>query len=196
MFRRLTLAISSLAALFILAGCINQIVVPEVLQQPLNGKVYTKSNIWYQNPAQINGLNYQTGRIIPFGTEVIPIEATDYRLVFKTKDGQQYTILFDPQLMLVPMRVYIKQILTLKPREFYTKGMKKEVIQTMLDGMLKRGMTKNQVILTCGLPAACRTPSLTNSTWIYYIDKNRTFRVVFRGQKVKAIVNINDEELR
>ncbi|QSH41476.1 hypothetical protein P0136_07845 [Lentisphaerota bacterium ZTH] len=196
MFRRFLLALCSLAVLILFAGCANQIVVPEVLQQPLNGKIYTKSNIWYQNPAQISSLNYQTGRIIPFGTEVIPVKATDYLLVFKTKDGQQYTILFDPQLMLVPMRVYIKQMFTLKPREDYIEGMNKEVVATMLKGLIKRGMTKKQVIMTCGLPPACRTPSTMNSTWIYYLDKNRTFRVVFRGQKVKAIININDEELK
>ncbi len=56
MFRCLILAVCSLVAVVLFAGCTSQIVVPEVLQQPLNGKVYTKSNIWYQNPAQISSL--------------------------------------------------------------------------------------------------------------------------------------------
>ena len=63
----------------------------------------------------------------------------------------------------------------------------------MLAGKVKRGLTKEQVILSCGTPATCRTPSTLNSTWIYWIAEDSVYRVVFRRNKVNVLIDINDE---
>ncbi|MDD5597030.1 MAG: hypothetical protein PHV82_03730, partial [Victivallaceae bacterium] len=160
--------ISALFSLLVMAvsGC-RQIIVSEVLQQPLGKKVYLKHNIWYENPGRISCLNIQKGKIIPFGTEIEPIQATDYRLCFKTMDGKEFNINYETSLIMQPMENFIRQNFTMQTRDELTKGMKKEEVELLLQGKLKRGMTKEQVLLACGVPPACRTPSTLNSTRVY-----------------------------
>ncbi len=188
--------IFSLAASFLvvagIAGC-RQIIVAEVLQQPLGKKIYLKQNIWYEDPSDITCLNIQKGKILNFGTEVEPVKATDYSLSFKTKDGKKFTIDYDYSLIMLPMEGYIKQIFTLKNRAELTKGMKPKYIKLILAGKVKRGLTKAQVILACGTPAACRTPSTLNSTWIYWLAEDSVYRIVFRRGKVNVFIDINDD---
>jgi len=192
MLRRIFTLVASFLVVAGIAGC-RQIIVAEVLQQPLGKKVYLKHNIWYENPKDISCLNIQKGKILNFGTEVEPLKATDYKLSFKTKDGKEFTIDYDYSLIMLPMEGYIKQIFTLKNREELTKGMKLKHIKLIMAGKVKRGLTKEQVILGCGTPPACRTPSTLNSTWIYWLSEYSVYRVVFRREKVNVLIDINDE---
>jgi len=192
MLRRIFTLVASFLVVAGIAGC-RQIIVAEVLQQPLGKKVYLKHNIWYENPKDISCLNIQKGKILNFGTEVEPLKATDYKLSFKTKDGKEFTIDYDYSLIMLPMEGYIKQIFTLKNREELTKGMKPKHLKLIMAGKVKRGLTKEQVILGCGTPPACRTPSTLNSTWIYWLSEYSVYRVVFRREKVNVLIDINDE---
>ena len=87
MLRRIFSLVASLLVIAGIAGC-RQIIVAEVLQQPLGKKIYLRQNIWYENPKEISGLNIQKGKILNFGTEVEPVKATDYSISFKTMDGK------------------------------------------------------------------------------------------------------------
>ncbi len=175
------------------AGCARQVIVAEVLQQPLGKKIYLKQNIWYEDQKNIFCLNMQKGKILNFGTEVEPIEASDYKLSFKTKDGKVFIIDYDYSLIMLPMEAFIKQMFSFKNRAELTEGMKPADVELLLRGKVKRGMTKNQVILACGIPPACRTPSTLNSTWIYWLDNDTVYRVVFRRDKVNALIDINEK---
>ena len=175
-----------------IVGC-RQISVAEVLQQPVGKKLYLKKNIWYENPKDISCLNIQKGKILNFGTEVESVHASDDKLTFKTvKDGKTFTIYYSHSLIMLPMEGFIKHVYSIKNRAEMTKGMKASHIKLMLVGKVKRGMTKKQVLLACGTPPACRTPSTINSTWIYWFGEDSVYRVVFRGNnKVNAIINID-----
>ncbi|MDD5697929.1 MAG: hypothetical protein PHH77_04870 [Victivallaceae bacterium] len=190
--RMLTLVFSGLIAVAV-AGCTHQVIVAEVLQQPLGSKIYLNQNIWYEKPDRISCLNIQRGKILPFGTEVEPVTATDYKLSFKTGDGKKFTIDYDYALVMLPMEAYIRQVFTLKNRAELTKGMKPKEVKLLLQGKVGRGMTRAQVLLACGAPAACRTPSVLNSTWVYWTSPDSIYRVVFLRDRVNAIVNIDDK---
>lgn len=185
-----------LASFLILAGITGcrQIIVAEVMQQPLGKKLYLKKNIWYENPKDISCLNIQQGRILTFGTEVESVNVTDYKLTFRTvKDGKKFTIDYYHSLIMLPMEGFVEHIYTLKTRAELTKGMKPAQVKLMLAGKVKRGMTKKQVLLACGIPAPCRTPTTLGSTWIYWLTEDSVFRVVFRREKVNILVNIDEK---
>jgi hypothetical protein len=196
MLRRVLTLIGSLIIIAGIAGC-RQIIVAEVLQQPLGKKVYLKHNIWYEKANDISCLNPQKGKILTFGTEVEPLNATDSKLSFKTKkDGKIYVIDYYHSLIMLPMEGFIKNIFTLETREELTKGMKPDYVKMLLEGRIKRGMTKKQILLAYGTPAACRTPNTLNSTWIYWLDEDSVYRVIFRRGKVNVLVNIEDKPRR
>lgn len=192
MLGRIFTLIASLLVVAGISGC-RQIIVAEVLQQPLGKKIYLRQNIWYENPKDISCLNIQKGKMLTFGTEVEPLSVTDYKLSFKTpKDGKEFTIDYYHSLIMLPMEGFIKQIFTLKTRDELTKGMKASRVKLMLEGKVKRYMTKKQVLLTFGKPAACRTPSTLSSTWIYWLEEDSVYRIIFRRGKINLFVNIED----
>ncbi len=189
---RNSLLFAAAVAVALVSGCAREVIVPEVLQQPQNSKVYTKCNIWYQTPDKISAVNIQKGKFIPFGTEVEIVDATESRIIFKDMKGVQYRIKFDDSLMMIPVETYIRQILTLSDKAEQVKGLDPAVVSKLEKGIVTAGMTRREVLLAYGTPAAFRTPTLENSTWIYWIDDNSTIRVVFRADKVKTILNLND----
>ena len=191
MRKSLLIAAAVMAAAFF-AGCARDVIVPEVLQQPVNSKVYTKCNIWYQNPDKISAVNIQKGKFLPFGSEIEVVEASDSKVVFKDMKGIQYRIKFDDSLMMIPIETYIRQIFTLSDKAEQVKDIDPAVVSKLEKGIVTAGMTRREVLLGYGTPAAFRTPTLENSTWIYWIDDNSTIRVVFRADKVKTILNLND----
>ena len=191
MRKSLLIAAAVMAAAFF-SGCARDVIVPEVLQQPVNSKVYTKCNIWYQNPDKISAVNIQKGKFLPFGSEIEVVEASDSKVVFKDMKGIQYRIKFDDSLMMIPVETYIRQIFTLSDKAEQVKDIDPAVVSKLEKGIVTAGMTRSEVLLGYGTPAAFRTPTLENSTWIYWIDDNSTIRVVFRADKVKTILNLND----
>jgi hypothetical protein len=192
------LAVAVLVAV-IISGCARRIIVAEVLQQPLGKKIYLKNNVWYQTAGKsgkiekMSCLNYQQGTIIPFGTEIEPVKASSSELSFKTMDGKTFTVDYEHSLTLLPMEAYIKNLFTMKNRQELTKGISKQDVELLMQGKIRRGMTKSQILLGFGVPAACRTPSTLNSTWVYWSSKDTVYRVVFRRNKVNAIVDISDK---
>jgi len=178
------------AVLATLTGC-SQINVAEVLQQQKNSGIYTNCNLWYNPDHQIAGMNYQDGKIIPFGSEVEIIKATKNQIRFKTLSNQQeYRIDFDPEWAMVSSEIYIRQVFTLQDRQQLAKDIPAETVRNIERGLVVRGMNRREVLLTCGTPAACRTPSLENDTWIYWTDRFSTIRVVFKDGKVAEILSL------
>ncbi len=187
-----SLLIAAALAVVFFAGCAREVIVPEVLQQTVNSKVYTKCNLWYQNPENMSCVNIQKGKFIPFGSEIEIVGASERKVVFKDMNGIQYTIKFDDSLMMVPIETYIRQIFTLSDKAEQTKDLDPAVVGKLEKGIVTAGMNRRDVLLAYGTPAAFRTPTLENSTWIYWVDDNSTIRVVFRADKVKTILNFND----
>ncbi len=191
-FKILSLLSGALAAALSVAGCTSHVLVSEVLQQPVDAPVYTKFNLWYSDPSDIPSANVQQGLFLPAGTEVTPESATEDELVFSDGSGARYTISFDPGMHMCPMREFIRMFLTLDPPEKLFEEVRPEFFPYIQRGEVVPGMSRQEVLLSYGPPPACRTPSLRNETWIYWIAPDQTIRVVFRNDRVRNIVNVNE----
>ena len=87
----------ALTALFC-TSCTKELVVEEVLQIPVNGKLYTSYNLWYEKADHVNSINYLKGSILPFGTEVEITKATNDEITFRTvADKKVFRIVFEQQ---------------------------------------------------------------------------------------------------
>ena len=193
MIRKMFFALSCVALLLAGAGCARIISVAEALQQPKEAKIFTAYNIWYQDPANISSVNYQKGaRFIPIGTEIEIIEADEQKIVFKDKDDFKFTLHFDRSMMMIPIQDYIRQTFTLKSKTEQVEGLSPQALQNIERGIVVERMTRDEVKMVCGPPPAFRTPDISNATWIYFLDVNETYRVIFGDKRVKVIMNIND----
>lgn len=193
MIRKMFFALSCAALLLAGAGCARVISVAEVLQQPKESKIFTAYNIWYQDPANISAVNYQKGaRFIPIGTEIEIIEADEQKITFKDQAGIKFILHFDRSMMMIPIQDYIRQTFTLKNKAEQTAELTPKVLQNIERGIIIENMTRDEVKMVCGPPPAFRTPDPSNATWIYFLDVNETYRVIFGDKRVKVIMNIND----
>ncbi|MDD2404058.1 MAG: hypothetical protein PHV75_06535 [Victivallaceae bacterium] len=193
MLAKFMFTVSGAVLLLLGVGCTRIVSVAEALQQPKGGRIFTAHNIWYQDPENISAVNYQKGgRFISQGTEVEMIEATEKKIVFKDMAGIKFTINYDKSMMMIPIQNYIRQTFTLKSKAEQLDGLSAQVIQNIERGIVIEGMTRDEVRLTCGPPPTFRTPDPNNATWIYFLDVNETYRVIFGDKRVKVIMNIND----
>ena len=161
------------------------------LNFPLGKKVYLAHDIWYQQPMDISFVNYQQGKILPFGSEIEFIEAYPDYVVFKTvNDNAEYKIINDPQASLLSNAELFHQLFTTVNPNTKTAKMSDEVITKLKQGKIEVGMTRDQVLLALGPPPRKMTPPNTKVTWIYFLKRPlTTTHVVFKGNKVSYVFN-------
>jgi len=178
-----------------LTGCVEPVVFSEVFQQTADQKIYTKYNIWYTDPADINSLNIQHGSYIPLGTEIEPVSTSNNgEIKFKTvKDGKEYTIKFNSGYRLCTMRDFVAYTFTTENQEELLKDQPPAVRERIRRGEVVPGMNEKAVLLTFGPPPACRTADLRNESWIYWRSPSNTIRVILRDDRVRSILNVGQQ---
>ncbi len=196
--RRFSFVLAAVCAALIFGGCADPVVMSEVLQQKQGQKIYTRYNLWYLNPEKISCLNIQQGTFLPAGSEIEAV-GTGFSsitgistLTFRDLSGREYTIDFDPGYRLCALRDFISETFTTEPPETMFKDLPASSLERIRAGQVVAGMTRREVLLSYGPPPAVRTPNLRNETWIYWINPTDTVRIVFRGDKVRNVLNINE----
>lgn len=191
-FRLLALLMSAIGVL-VGAGCADPVVFSEALQQGVGQKIYTQYNIWYTDPEEINCLNIQQGSFIPVGTEIEPVGTGSFGAIrFKDTAGHNYVIRFDSGTRLCTMRDFIGYTFTTTPPDELLKDIPPKTLERIRRGEVVAGMNRRDVLLAYGPPPAIRTPNPRLDTWLYWLTPTETVRVVFRGDKVRNVWNIND----
>jgi hypothetical protein len=201
MLKRFVYGILALVMVGMISGCNSPERFPEALQLKPNDKVYTRFNIWYRKPDEISARNHLLGKILPFGTQidvktvnvsrVSPYSYT-WDISFSPVNSKtRYTVTFDEQLMLQSLDSYLQKLFTLKDRAQLLKGIDKKFLKDIDQGRVVPKMTREEVLLTYGYPPPHRNFSLKNDTWIYQLKDFSSRRVIFRGGKVRSIINMD-----
>lgn len=176
--------ILSAVCVFLLSGCQTRTIVPEeVLQLPTHAAVYTAYNLWYENPENLTTDNIQKGTLIPFGTEVRILSMTDSSIVFQA-NGKTFTLHYDDGRTMMPIEEFAKQLFTTSVAVEMAGGVSPAAFEKMRRGIIEKGMTKQNVITTYGPPSKIRTPNQLSDSWIYWVDRVKSKRVIFRNGKV------------
>ena len=188
---------SALAAVtMLLAGCADPVVFSEVFQLKKGEKIYTKYNLWYTDPEDISCLNIQQGTFLPIGTEIEPLETSSLfgqKIIFRdVKTDQRYVINFDEGYRLCSMQDFIAYTFTTKNRDELLADVPNNIRTRILRGEVVPGMTQAHTLLAYGPPPAIRTADLRNESWFYWISPEKTIRLVWRGDTVRNILNINE----
>ena len=172
------------AAGLLLCGCQTRHLIPEeVLQLPTHAQVYTAYNLWYKDPDYLTPENIQQGKLLPFGTEVQIVSMTDSAIRFKA-NGQLFTIRYDQSATLHPVEDFARQLFTTAIAVETAAGADPARFEKMRRGVLEKGMSRKQVVITYGPPSRIRTPNPLSDTWIYWADRVKSKRVIFKNDKV------------
>lgn len=178
------LALATAAGALLFSGCLTRHLIPEeVLQLPTHAQVYTAYNLWYKSPDELSPENIQQGKLLPFGTEVQIVSMTDSKIEFKA-DGQLFTLHYDQNSTMIPMEEFARQLFTTAVAVETAAGASPARFEKMRRGVLEKGMTRKQVIIAYGPPSRIRTPNPLSDTWIYWADRVKSKRVVFKNDRV------------
>lgn len=176
--------ILTLAAALVLSGCYTRTIIPEeVLQVSAHARIRTAYNIWYVDPEAIDAENIQKGTIIPFGTEVVILSATESKITFRIKE-QVFTILYHADRFMMPAEDFLKQLFTTETAADLAAGLTPITYEKLRRGIVEPGMSRKNVIAAYGPPVRTRTPNLLSDTWVYWLDRVKTKRVIFKNDKV------------
>jgi len=186
----------AVSSFLVLTGCVTKPTtsVSGIMQQPDGTRYYLAHNIWVKNPSKISSINYQSGSLLPVGTEIADVKILRRkRISFRAvSTGITYTIVYYEKYALKPLEEYLKTLITTKNREEILKDVPEKFADAVLAGKVLPGMSKNEVILTYGPPSPHRTPSLDNPTWIYWLKRwpvSLTSRVIFKDGKVLEVMH-------
>lgn len=181
--RKLFLAFS-LASLALLATAVLALAEKTV--------VYNKYNIHVQDQIDQRGnhrldasyANYTdpgAGHlIIPPGTPLVVEKASRKGIVFRNqKDDTRFHFEYHEQRMGMSVEEYLKRITS--PQPVSLKNLSQEDRKGIAAGKAFPGMSKEGVLTALGHPAAHRTPSLDETTWIYWTNRFATVAVEFNG---------------
>ncbi|MBN1864187.1 MAG: hypothetical protein JW808_04740 [Victivallales bacterium] len=188
-FRKTLIAGLATGVAAVFSACVTPVNISEALQLPESAKLYTSYNIWYEIPWNISSLNYQRGKMIPVGTEIKLLGADSSKIQFQVlSTGNSYTIEYHEKWAMKPVEEFLKEFVTTKDRSEQTEGISPEVRKNILNGIVEKGMTRNEVEMAFGPPSPHRTPSKDLSTWIYWDSRFVTKRVIFKGDKVLEVL--------
>ena len=180
------------AALFLLCGCAHELIVSEVLQVPEQASIYTRYNLWYTDPMNMDTLNLLKGDILPFGTEVVITSATDREICFTTvNDKRKFRIKYSTDYRMMSAEDYMRELFSTKNESALTLGIHPLTVEKLKAGIVEKGMTRQEVELAFGPPCAYRTPSPKFDTWCFWTEYLVGKRIIFTRDVVSDILVLN-----
>ena len=186
------LTLAAAAAVFLLTSCARTVIPEEVLQMPEFAPVYTAFNLWYDQDGNMTSANIQKGEILPFGTEIEFIDADTDRIRFRrVSDKKEFRLRYSLDRTLVPIEQYIRRLFVFRTEKELALGVRPIIYEKIKRGVVEKGMTRNEVLLAYGPPPPMRTPSETVDTWIYWTDDGVTKRIIFFGEKVIEVIELD-----
>jgi len=189
LLKRCFFVIGLTVLLMLVSACAKSVNPSEVLQISQFAAVRTAYNLWYEDPMEMNTLNYLKGEILPFGTEIEFVKVTDKEIIFRTAaDKKQFRIHFTDQYRFQSVQDYMKRLFTTAPAMELTLGVRPVTIEKIKRGIVEKGMTRQEVSLAFGPPCAFKTPSEAANTWIYWTDFIVSKRIIFSNEKVLEIL--------
>jgi len=199
MLKKMVVLSGVVISALLMSGCATPVSVSEVMQQPEGTDYYLAHNVWTDGRRTVSSINYQVGSIVPFGTEVQIVKATDDSVFFNknavkfkvVSTGITYTIKYQEKYGMEPIDAFIKKLITTQTKSEMTEGISQDFVDAMIRGEVLPGMTRKEVIMAYGPPSLHRTPSQDMATWIYWIKRwpiSKTSRVIFKGDKVLQVM--------
>lgn len=179
------LVISSLFMLSVAAKTADSIGYFETIKKDADIKAgktyYLRHNLMYERDTW-DATNYWRGSLLPINTKVA-VGAIGKNSMLIKWDGGSLTI-ENSKYTKKNMAALAKDMLASQPVPIEKFG--EEMAQNISSGTMKKGMTREQIIMTRGHPPAHKTPSITaeNAKWTYWTSRYATETLVISGGKL------------
>ena len=174
----------------LIGGCVST-----SISVPRGEEYYTRTNIWYKDPAKIPSTNYIDGAFLPLGTKIKMLDCGGVQVKFvDINRGQSYTIIFVRKHTTITAeeqfdRYFSKRNVVDTKGDFFKLSPKEQ--EAVKKGAIFDGMSKKAVLMALGYPPSHKTPDLTSNVWFYW-----GHRAVFSVYFMDDVVVKYDSEMR
>ena len=125
--------------------------------------------------------NYWRGELVPLNTEVTLVSVRGKKMVLDM-DGVKVTFVNARKHTQRGTAKIASELLS--PTKIPLERLPEELREDILSGVMRLGMTKEQVLMTRGYPPRHKTSSIKANIWVYWSNKFVKRSLVFRKGKL------------
>lgn len=147
------------------------------------GKDYFTRFTFREEKNEHSTTNYSRGSLVPINTPVKLVSMSGNKLTLRRADtGQEIKVENEPK--------YTKRTIAeiasimLAAEKTPLEKLPEEVAAAVRNGEMRKGMTKEIVLMARGFPPAHETPSTDNDRWVYWSSRFVKLTVVFNGGRL------------
>jgi hypothetical protein len=147
------------------------------------GKDYFTRFTFREEKNEHSTTNYSRGSLVPINTPVKLVSMSGNKLTLRRADtGQEIKVENEPK--------YTKRTIAeiasimLAAEKTPLEKLPEEVAAAVRNGEMRKGMTKEIVLMARGYPPAHETPSTDNDRWVYWSSRFVKLTVVFNGGRL------------
>lgn len=189
MFKRIVGATILTAALFM-----NPVISEAKKDFILEGPVYMKVNIHYQNNGKDNKASYANYTNPGAGHKILavntPVQIKSWKrqgfIFVNTETNEEIFFEYHEPRMQMNIEEYLNKITSSTKTNLSDLSEKDQ--KGIKDGVASTGMTKNGIMMALGYPATHRTPSPESNTWVYWSNRFKTIAVTFDDKGVVTAI--------
>jgi hypothetical protein len=162
---------------------------PEEISPDINaGATYYTQFSLFQEKNVFRTTNYRRGSLIPINTPVI-LDSIDRKKIETrlAKTGQPFIVANIERHTNEDSQQAFKRIFGRRPVNL--ARFRKDETSAILEGQVKKGMSKPAVLAAIGYPPKTSTYSTESDDWTYWASRFDRFIVRFKGGRVSEIVN-------
>lgn len=140
---------------------------------------YTRYNLMYEKGVHLT-TNYWRGTLLPINSRVTLVSVGPRKILLRL-EGSGDTVTLDNvrEYTLKDTATIARELLGADPVPLEKLGA--ETAAMVKDGYPRKGMTKEQVIMTRGYPPRHKTPSLDSNRWQYWSSRFVVQTLVFEN---------------
>jgi len=153
---------------------------PQAITPEAGKEYYTRYNFWHEKKKH-KTTNYSRGVLVPVNTKVTLLSIGKKKIKLEI-EGQPVTLVNAKKHTQRGTDEIAAELLSLT--EISLSEVNQELLDDMKNGVLRLGMTKEEVLITRGYPPRHKTPSTKANRWVYWNNRFVQHTLVFRDDKL------------
>ena len=155
-------------------------ILPKMITPEAGKEYYTRYNFMFEKGRHVT-TNYWRGELVPVNTKVTLVSLGGKKMVLDI-DGVKVSFVNARKHTQRGIETIASELLS--PTKIPLEKLPGELRNDVESGVLRLGMTKEQVLMTRGYPPRHKTSSIKANTWVYWSSKFVQRSLVFTKGKL------------
>ena len=153
-------------------------IMPPLIEPEVGGRYFTRYNLW-QEKDRHSATKYSRGTLVPVNSVVTLLSLGGKKMQLRLDGGQIITVTNREKFTKRSIAKIASEMLS--PKALSLGSLSNSAQQAIAAGQMRLGMTREEVLIARGYPPRHRTPSLDDSTWVYWSSKFVKRAIVFEN---------------